>query len=213
MAISNVTLDELKAIVLLHPKFFRERYPMRQVNNIYFDTVDLANYYDALSGVNRRSKMRFRWYGEEVSDVKGSIEMKEKNGMLVSKTIQMINHTFDFNSLNWQEVVDIIAQSLGGPLKIEFDYACVPVIINNYYRYYYESLDGNCRITLDYKQRAYDQRIYSKPNFHFKNPSSEYIILELKADKDRDFNLGEITNFFPFRVYRNSKYTSGIYWI
>ncbi len=213
MVIGNVTLDELKEKILLHPKFFRERYPMRKVNNIYFDTINLSNYYDALSGMNRRSKMRFRWYGESISAVRGSIELKEKNGILISKTAQKINYDFNFDILSWDEIAKKIGESLNGNLRIEFNYACAPVVVNNYYRHYYESLDGDCRITLDYDLNTFDQRIYSKPNFHFKNPASEYIVLEIKADSGKDFNLNKITNFFPFRIYRNSKYTSGIYWI
>jgi hypothetical protein len=120
---------------------------------------------------------------------------------------------FNFDNLNWDEIIENIRIGLTGDLVIEFNYACLPVVINNYYRYYYESLDAKYRITLDYNQKSYDQRIYSRPNFYFLNPPYEYIVLEIKVDADKDFKLNEITNFFPFRVYRNSKYTSGIYWI
>lgn len=213
MVIDNVTLDELKMMVLLHPKSFIERYPVRRVNNIYFDTNNLSNYNDALSGTNYRSKLRFRWYGEEISSIMGCMELKEKKGMLISKIIQNIDREFDLSVLSWKEIIDSIGSNLADLLKIEFQHACVPVIINSYYRYYYETLDGQCRITLDYNQKAYDQRIYSKPNLCFRNPDSEYIILEIKSDLDKDFSVNRITNYFPFRVYRNSKYTSGIYWI
>jgi len=213
MVIDNMTLDEIKTKVLLHPESFIERYPARKVNNIYFDTNDLSNYHDALSGTNYRSKLRFRWYGEEASKIMGCMELKEKKGMLISKITQDIGYAFDLNALSWKEIVEKIGSSLADLLKVEFQYACVPVIINSYCRYYYETLDEQCRITLDCNQKAYDQRIYFKPNLCFRNPDSEHIILEIKSDFNKDFNVNRITNYFPFRVYRNSKYASGIYWI
>jgi hypothetical protein len=40
---------------------FREPYPPRQVNNVYFDTFDHFAYVENLSGASARSKVRFRW--------------------------------------------------------------------------------------------------------------------------------------------------------
>lgn len=208
-----ILLDEIKNSVLLHPKMFFERYPMRRVNNIYFDTSDLTNYYDALAGANRRSKMRFRWYGESVSRIRGTLELKEKNGACVSKVSHNISNEIDISKLIWNEIVFFIRRNVEGELGLEFSYACTPVIINSYYRHYFETVDGSCRITLDYGLRFFDQRLFYKPNVCFQTPMASKIILEVKADQKAEVDLDEITNSFPFRITQNSKYTSGIYWI
>lgn len=213
MVINNFTLEELKKLVILHPKHFIEKYPIRKVNNIYFDTVDLSNYNDSLSGCARRSKMRFRWYGESLSKVKGCLELKEKRGMLISKKTKKLDYEFNLHKNSWKEIVTNIDSRLLNSLKNDFFHARVPVIINNYYRHYYETYDGSCRITIDYNQKVYDQRIYSKPNVHFHNPLSASLILEIKSDYNSKVELGQIANYFPFRISQNSKYTSGIFWI
>lgn len=213
MVIKNLTLDEAKTQILLHPKSFIERYPMRKVNNAYFDTYNLSNYHDALSGCNRRSKLRFRWYGESVSQAKGSLELKEKKGMLITKASQEIDKPIDFSRLDWDEIRFTIQENLTDLLKVEFFYASEPMIINSYYRYYYETLDSSCRITLDYNQRVYDQRVYPNPNLHFQNPVSEALVLEIKSDLNKNIQLDKVINHFPFRISQNSKYVSGILWI
>jgi len=55
---------------------FRETYPERQINNVYFDTFDYAAYRDNLSGVSRRTKVRFRWYGRSDTPESGVLEIK-----------------------------------------------------------------------------------------------------------------------------------------
>jgi SPX domain protein involved in polyphosphate accumulation len=43
---------------------FIEKYPMRVVNNIYFDTIDFSSYQSNIDGASNRSKVRIRWYNE-----------------------------------------------------------------------------------------------------------------------------------------------------
>jgi len=157
--------------------------------------------------------MRFRWYGESISRIKGILELKEKKGSLISKTYQEIDYKFDLDKIAWDKFISVINSNLNDLLKIEFYYAYMPVIINSYYRYYFESRDGKHRITLDFNQKTYDQRIYSRPNFQFSNPLSQIFILEIKSDFDKANRLSDVTNHFPFRISQNSKYTSGIMWI
>lgn len=213
IVVNNFTLEELKELVILHPKHFIEKYPVRRVNNIYFDTADLSNYNDSLSGCARRSKMRFRWYGESLSRVKGNLELKKKKGMLIAKETQVIGNEFNLDEHSWKDITTSMAESITGSIKNDFYYTFVPVIINSYYRYYYETCDSSCRITIDYNQKVYDQRIYSRPNTYFYNPLSPSLILEIKSDYNSEAELGQIANYFPFRISQNSKYTSGIFWI
>ena len=210
MVLGNLTLEEAKNTILLHPNSFFERYPMRKVNNIYFDTNDLSNYYDSLAGISRRSKLRFRWYGESIRKVSGNMELKEKNGMLISKITQKIDNIFDLEKISWSELSSIIKQDLNGRLKMEFFHACLPVLINSYYRYYYEATDSSARITIDYNLKVFDQRFYNKPNISFQTPLPNRIIIEIKADNKEELNLEKITNHLPFRITQNSKYISGI---
>lgn len=48
----------------LHPV---KPYPSRQINSVYFDTHDLNDYVDNISGIADRTKTRIRWYNEDIS--------------------------------------------------------------------------------------------------------------------------------------------------
>jgi len=210
MVTGSLTLDELKTKVLLHPMSFIERYPPRRVNNIYFDTNDLANYYDSLSGVSYRSKLRFRWYGQSFSDIEGVMELKEKKGMLISKILQKIDKKINLIDSNWAQIISVLENELVAPLNLDFCYACMPILINSYYRYYFETNDGSCRITLDSDLKVFDQRLYNRPNINFPISIDNRVILEIKSDEKSNCRLREIANYFPFRIAQNSKYTSGV---
>ena len=47
---------ELESWIHMHPAGFRTSYPPRQVNNIYFDTMDLFAFTENLTGASSRSK-------------------------------------------------------------------------------------------------------------------------------------------------------------
>lgn len=59
--VQGLALSEILALVRRHPAAFREAYPPRMVNNVYFDTPGLNNYYDHVNGAPNRIKTRVRW--------------------------------------------------------------------------------------------------------------------------------------------------------
>ena len=63
--------------------FFKE-YEDRNINNIYFDSLDYKAFNDNLVGLPSRLKVRYRWYGNLFSDNKkneGSLEFKFKKNI------------------------------------------------------------------------------------------------------------------------------------
>jgi len=84
-----------------------------------------------------------------------------------------------------------------------------PTMINRYLRKYYQSANKNYRITLDSKQqyyKVYFNQISKVPTSHRNN----LLVLELKYDAKHDNKAHCITNQFPFRLTKNSKYVNGI---
>ena len=47
-------LPQIRTWVGIHPDGFHTAYPPRRVNNIYFDSTDLASYAENLAGIARR---------------------------------------------------------------------------------------------------------------------------------------------------------------
>ena len=82
LACAPDSLDGVRAWVQGHPALFVETYPPRQVNNIYLDTFAADDLNTHLSGIGRRQKLRFRWYGEDDTAVRGSLELKCRSGHL-----------------------------------------------------------------------------------------------------------------------------------
>jgi len=83
-----------------------------------------------------------------------------------------------------------------------------PALLNRYERVYYLSADKKYRVTLD-----------TKMEFYSINPVMEYFksfcddektVLELKYNQQDFDGVEKITQFFPFRLTKNSKYVIGI---
>ncbi len=55
------------------------------VKSIYFDTNRLDFYQEKLSGLKRRKKIRIRGYNDEAPDATVFLEIKRKNGQIISK--------------------------------------------------------------------------------------------------------------------------------
>ena len=68
--ISELTKQEIESIIKLHPAIFSEIYYERFVNNIYLDSFDLQNYFDNIIGTFKRQKVRIRWYGDLLAELK-----------------------------------------------------------------------------------------------------------------------------------------------
>ncbi len=62
-------------------------FPEGVINSVYFDSLDLESYHDALNGDYRKQKIRLRWYGQPVGRDAISIflEVKRKEGAFSDK--------------------------------------------------------------------------------------------------------------------------------
>ena len=78
-----------------------------------------------------------------------------------------------------------------------------------YNRRYFESADHNFRITVDSILEYYNIKLTNN-NFINKYIDLESIILELKYNQNFDHEAMNITNGFPFRLTKSSKYINGI---
>ena len=73
----------LRSWVLNHPLAFSPLYHPRLINNIYFDTTAYSHYIDNVLGVSDRNKIRIRWYGATLGEIKKPVlEIKRKKLIL-----------------------------------------------------------------------------------------------------------------------------------
>ena len=208
--ITDLPPEEIEAYVLRCPAFFREAFPPRYINNIYLDTESLENYFQNVSGVANRTKVRVRWYGDLLGEVaKPVLEYKIKRGLLGTKDFHRLagftlEEGFDFDDL--KEVFD--RSQLDGSVRNELDLVR-PTLLNRYHRKYFISADKEYRITIDTQLEFYRVGRFGN-SFISRRTLEGSTILELKYAGEIAELDDSIANFFPFRVTRMSKYVVGV---
>lgn len=206
----NFTLKTLEQFVKRNKALFREVFHVRQVNNIYFDTVAYNDYFDNVLGVSDRKKIRIRWYGDTFGEIKKPVlEIKIKKGLVGDKwSYKLQPFVLDNNFDN--DIIQSIFKVSNLPLPILESVKMVsPTLLNSYSRKYFLSADNKFRVTLDFKllYHKIDKRFN---NFNFVPASDENKIIELKYGLLDDETANAISTQFPFRLNKNSKYVNGV---
>ncbi len=210
-AVTELSAHEIVSLIERHPGLFSRAYPSRFVNNIYFDTPDLKNYYDTLNGAADRMKIRIRWYGNLFDPIhKPVLELKIKKGLLGTKqTYPLVPFMMIREGWEGSELASLLQnEDLPGSLRLPL-HGYQPVLLNRYHRGYYRSADGNYRITLDTQLEYYG--VHSGMNYFLqRHVDRSGCVLELKYDQIHDGSAADMAGYFPFRMTRNSKYLTGL---
>ncbi len=200
----------VELLVRLHPAIFRREYPSRFVNNIYLDSLGLANFRRHVDGTADRSKIRIRWYDELYGLVQRPVlELKIKSGYVGRKERHALpsfafNGHFDRQALlrltDQANVSDEIRQRL---------MALHPCLVNRYHRTYFRAAGTSARLTLDSELTFYPTQprasTFGGPFVDRRNT-----ILELKYDSADAPLVEALIEGFPFRVEKFSKYVFGM---
>jgi len=202
--ITEASLAEVKSVIKIHPACFRRQHSTKRINNIYLDTFEMENYFDNLSGIGMRSKPRIRWYSGNFKKAESpTLEVKIRENMLISKLRYNIGD-FDLDK-NLDKTVKSLIKKADVPEIVKLYLSELKVSsINNYLREYYVSFDNKFRLTLDH-----DINFYNPKKIALVRDNSS-VILELKYNKENDDKAELISNKFPFRMTKSSKYVSGV---
>ena len=200
--------NSLKLInsLLRSPLFFREHYPPRKVNSIYFDTDDYLSIRQNLDGVSNKKKIRIRWYGSKNILLNPSIEIKTKKGFESTKENIKIN---DLNNidLNKFENIEKIKKKLN--TKLNTKKILCPILTTNYKREYFISYNGKVRATVDYNLKSTFLKNHSQIDIvkNFKN----ICILELKYSTKLDKYVRQKLKNITLRLSKNSKFVNSAF--
>ena len=207
----GLSREEIETMIKMHPAMFSEIYHARNVNNIYFDSLSLKNFFANIDGNQHRVKCRIRWYGELFGRIeKPILELKIKNGLMGKKESYLLpDFTLDRNF-----DIEMLRQAFRQadiPGIVGLDLASLqPALLNRYTRKYFQTADRKYRITVDTDLEYY--RIHPNRNtFLHCSKDRDNIVIELKYDKAGDPLAENISRSFPFRLSRNSKYVNGIH--
>ncbi len=192
--IENNVYDQVYHELMSNSLGFKEAFPNRFVNSIYYDDVNFTSYNDNLLGIGDRTKYRVRWYGKSLEQIKQPIlEKKIKQSQLGRKVNTPLQN---FNlSCGAPELSHLVSNHL------------FPYIIVRYNRSYLVSSDELIRATIDQDLQyihMMNGKVTSVSN------TDEAIILEIKYDQGNETLANECMQGLPYRMTKNSKYVSGM---
>ncbi len=203
-------LHSLLSWIHLHPFGFYSSFPVRQVNNVYFDIHNFTSYTENISGASERTKVRFRWYGASIEPSAGNLEIKRKRNYFSWKLYFKVESSPYIPEMGWRSIRENIKNQISDEGRFWMDSNPFPILINRYQRIYFVSKCEKIRITIDTHQAVWDQRFKSKPNFINKANIPDILIVEFKFNRrDREYASKSIQGI-PLRVSRHSKYVTGV---
>jgi len=197
--ILHLSKSAVEQIIRLHPAGFRKGFPDRQVNNIYFDTLDLQTCLHNMDGINQRKKFRLRWYGKNLKELKKpTFEIKIKHNELGRK----INTAMPDTLLSPLSGITTRINKLNKTIRL------YPTLLNSYERSYFITHGNKFRITIDWNMQFY--KPLHKDGFHIFPCTKQSIILEVKYAQSESEKASTILKYLPFRQTKSSKYVTGI---
>ena len=208
--VKNLSKPGIEQIVKNHPAAFSEIFHERNVNNIYLDTPDLTYFFENVIGKSNRKKVRLRWYGELFGEIKSPVlEFKFKKGMVGNKLLFVLKPFILDLNFNIDVLKSIFARSELPEWVLHDILPLEPHLLNRYTRKYFRSFDKNFRVTVD-NNMIYQDISRRNNSFTKRSVNDTDIIVELKYNFDKDDLANTITNHFPFRITKSSKYVNGI---
>ena len=202
---SNNSLNLINSLIR-SKFFFRYQFPKRKVNSIYFEDKNYSSIIQNLDGVNKKKKLRLRWYGDKSKIIDPKFEFKNKIGFISKKKqikIEEFNELDFPKILNLKKIHDVINQK-------KFNRKIIyPLISTHYEREYLVSADSSIRATVDYNLECIHLKNFSqiKLNKNFSNIT----LLEIKYPTNLDDLLKKKLNDITLRLSKNSKYIYSIF--
>ncbi len=174
----------------------------RWINNMYFDTESLTHLNENIEGLSQRKKMRLRWYGDRLGELKltGEFKIKQedvnrKHSKKLGKYQRNLEHDIlgimDEALNRWKE-----KDEDASPLLDSYK----PVLENRYKRRYYLSPDGSLRITVD------TLMTYKNWVTGLSATTEENAIIEVKSNVESPL----VNDQIPYSLSKSSKYVEGL---
>jgi SPX domain protein involved in polyphosphate accumulation len=133
---------ESNIIKILLTNGFTETFSSRKINSIYLDTQNFDFAKDNINGVNKRKKIRFRWYNNNLNEI--FLEEKNKQNFQVNKIVSKIPFLVDKDY-----IVRDLKRYLDKNKNKVSNYNYKFVLKTNYTRSYWVSADKQLRATID----------------------------------------------------------------
>jgi len=136
------------------------QFPEGQVNSLYYDTIDLAQYMKSVDGDLRKHKVRIRWY-DKIEDYEGDIpifvELKMREGLASTKhrtRLLVPPRYLDRENLSSGIIDSMMLARILAAFGYFSDRPLRPVVLISYWRYRFTEVMTGTRVSVDYDIRS-----------------------------------------------------------
>lgn len=192
----------------LHDMAFKIAYPLRQINNVYWDTADFDSFQDHILGAIERVKLRYRWYGSGWDSADSRLEIKAKHGLITEKQIYSMQLALAKDA-RWATVYRQMRGALPQAARLWILRRPQAALLSHYQREYFVCASG-IRVTLDRGLRCYDQRYRADVNLLKRSFVPDVMVLEVKCTPEQYPVAQAFLKTMPLRAERYSKYMMGL---
>ena len=211
-AITTADPELVKCYIDTHSFLFRDLYPDRWVNSIYFDTYALEALDDNELGSALRHKLRLRWYGPLEKITGPILEVKIKKGIAnrkIKESLPRFSHDLKADPISWSDFMEKMKSGLSPEAIYNFEQFTTPVLLCRYRRSYYQSACKRVRLTVDQNIQFFDQRFADGPDLATEVDTSGRVVVEFKFENEDEELTSEVFQQFPFLLTKSSKYRDG----
>lgn len=189
----------------LHPAGVRTLHAPRVVQSVYLDTHEGRALQENLAGLSERKKLRLRWYGEEATRVRGTLEKKCRANSLGWKESVALAGEIAVRGSERRAFVAELGRTLGPAWKDELG-PLGPVQWVRYRREYLTSADRRVRLTIDRELAFFDQRLRARLDDAEPTTAPRVLVLELKCAPEHLDEARAIATRLPIPLGRCSKF-------
>jgi hypothetical protein len=183
--------------------------PVSIVRSIYFDDVSLSACHANLDGLGSRRKLRLRWYDQMKPGLDCYLEIKWRENRVTGKHRMRIKSDTPIGELRYRQLYDELMAVVPERLVANVVQYNEPVVIVEYKREHFASVDGRLRSTIDYDLKYYDQMGKQAISMRFPQCKPDFIVLEGKTPVGSECELREMFYPLQLRAQRCSKYVHG----
>lgn len=180
----------------------RETYPRRTIHSVYCDDVNLTNYFENVSGISDREKVRLRWYDDDLKSI--ALERKLKTNKLNRKDVVYLQNPSEQCPETFPAILKLFAQN---DIEHEFDMDRLKPIVETCYERDYFELAPGVRLTID--TNITTRRLNPAPS-EYQRRSPVFAVMEIKYPPTLAPIAKDSIKGIPFRIFRHSKYVVGV---
>lgn len=198
-----VDLDEYSSVAPGHKYFVR---------SLYFDTFDYRAYFEKMTGVAHRLKLRIRTYFHSPNAPFVNVEIKTRRNEEIGKfsaRVSVKEYEQFLNLKTWGDNLDPVLTEFERLVRLR---DLKPKLVVEYEREAYIAKGRrDVRITFDHHMRyAQAAELFFESPLVFRKKDPFLVVLEIKCGNERPAWLEQVVRAHNLRAAPNSKYTHGI---